>query len=145
MDNKHVLECLIEVLGLKANALASNVGVSSQSIYKALNNKSLNYCSKKLASKIIHVYPFVNELFLLTGKGSVLLDNYNMEQNIKIEEVLDRMSLALLNNSEANKVTAEAKLKGAEADLKNAENMERLTINLDKVISLLENRINNIK
>lgn len=134
MDSKQVINEILSVLGLTANALAKSLGVSPQTIYDIINGKTGNGLSRSLTSKISKTYPYINEAFLLTGEGEIILDKSIRSKSINIEDALDRISKAVLNNSEANKLNSEA-------NKVNADAFNRLTINMERIIDLLEYKI----
>jgi len=141
MNGKQIINELLVILGLTIKELSSNVGVSAQTIYDVHQGKTYNGISKKLAGKIVSVYPFINESFLLTGKGEIINKISKMENTEKIEDALERISIAVLNNSESNKINAEASKINAEAILKSAEASHILSKSLEKILSLLEKNI----
>jgi hypothetical protein len=92
------MSSLIEALGLNPFQFSQGLGVSSTQIYNCLNGR--NAPSFDLLSKIAITYPTVNIVWLLTGKGMILIngneevkENVNMMERIKtLEEMVNKLS-----------------------------------------------------
>ena len=76
MDSLHSgqwdrLDAVIKWLELTPHSFAREIGLNrSENLYRIKNNK--NGISRRLAAQIVEKYPTVNDVWLLTGSGSML-------------------------------------------------------------------------
>lgn len=79
MDDRARLKLLIEHVGIRRNTLAKELGYTNASVFYQIEI-GRNGISANLAKKIAKKYPEINQNWLLTGKGKMIL-----EDTIKID------------------------------------------------------------
>ena len=70
MSGSIVINSILEKEGLKAGTFAKMVGVTTTQIYDLQSGKTKNV-SRKVAEKIMAVFPYLNISWLMTGEGEM--------------------------------------------------------------------------
>lgn len=82
-----VLNSVIDYLGITVNQLSESIGKNrSQWAYDVLNPEKKVGISKNIAKLISQKYPQISKSWLLTGEGSMLVDDVNKEAPVVTNE-----------------------------------------------------------
>lgn len=135
MDKSDVVRIFNEVIdyvGISVNELSKRLGYErSQALYDVLNIDKKVGISNKLVNDIISLYPEINEAYLVTGRGSLLLS--------EIIENKHGNKFALLPNGEylmsmpCVEVEAQAGLIDSYSDVEYLSEMHQYAMIVDKV------------
>lgn len=118
------LEALKKFLGLSYQAMAKQAGISTaQSFYSVKSGKQ--GISKNMAERIVATWPEISQVWLLTGRGEMLVkDNREAAQTLATEDVVTierRVLDTILSQQETIRIQAatikELAAKGSEIDL----------------------------
>ena len=134
MENKTPLEQLIYTLGIDSREFGRLTKISIPTVLGILSGKK--EISLNVLNRILRALPHVNENFLMKGEGEMFVNKVipgDEYFNRRMVDAMETLSIAVLNNSEANKERAGADKKLAEAEIDRAKaelnnsiaNMER--------------------
>jgi len=88
MEDNHRIHTLLNHFGLKKNAFAKILGYKNGTIFYHIYN-GRNGISADLAKRIGNSFPEINQNWLLTGRGEMLLsETYSPDKNL-IENIED--------------------------------------------------------
>ena len=82
MDDKERLEAIIEYTGKRINALAKDLGFNNGSILYNIKSER-NGISASLATKIAERYPEINQNWVWTGKGKMIVEKNEESDDLK--------------------------------------------------------------
>jgi len=131
MENRNTVEQLIFTLGIDNREFARLTKINILTVQDVVKGKKK--ISLNVLNRILREFPYVNENYLMKGEGEMFINKVVPGDENFNREMLDSMktlSIAVLNNSEANK-------ERAKAELEFAQGFNRLTIQLEKVTDII--------
>jgi len=94
-----IIQTLVQYKGMTYKSFAESIGAIAQNLYDIKGGKS--DISKKMADKILAVYPEINRTWLLTGEGKMISENDTPEDE---DFVLDPRSEYITNKDLHNSI-----------------------------------------
>ena len=99
MNDKERIEALIKYSGKRINAFAIEIGLPNGNIFYNIKN-GRNGISASLALKISKTYPEIDQNWLLTGKGEMLINKEEPREDLvkkieTLEEIIKGYSARL--------------------------------------------------
>jgi len=82
MDDKERLEAIIEYTGKRINALAKDLGFPNGNVLYNIKGER-NGFSTSLAAKIAERYPEINQNWIWTGKGTMIVEKNEESDDLK--------------------------------------------------------------
>lgn len=86
MSGSRVINVILEREGVKAGTFAKIIGITPTQVYDIQKGKIQNI-SPKIANKIIESYPNYTYSWLVSGEGSMLVEDSLVPESSQVDEV----------------------------------------------------------
>lgn len=74
MDANEIIECILDIVNLNQSTFLEKIGVSTSTFSEIKSGKTKNI-SRRVATKIVDVYPQFSIKWLMTGEGNMYVNN----------------------------------------------------------------------